>query len=122
MNILIFKGFDPVLLQHGLNSPIPLHYIISNDHCVVHVLVLYERPGKFWWAGGYKPTDKELVKLYNLGMKKEDLYMIILSAAFDKYGCIENYFPSNLFCYIFLCIVILVDKSPGIYAAHMIVD
>lgn len=81
----MFRGFDPVLLQHGLNSPIPLHYVFFNDENIIHVLVLYERPGKFWWAGGYSPTDKELIKLYELGMKKEDIYKIILSAAFEKY-------------------------------------
>lgn len=84
INILLFKGSDPVLLQHGLNAPVPLHYIISDDHSIIHVLVVYERPGKFWWAGGYNPSDKELLKLYEIGLKKEDMYMIILSAAFDK--------------------------------------
>lgn len=83
--MLIFKGFDPVLLQHDLNSPIPLHYVISHSGNLMHVLVLYERPGKFWWAGGYTLSNKELLKLHELGMTKEDLYMIILSAAFDKY-------------------------------------
>ena len=85
-DVLIFKGFDPVLLQHGLNSPIPLHYVISHSGNLMHVLVLYERPGKFWWAGGYTLSNKELIKLHEFGMKKEDLYMIILSAAFDKYA------------------------------------
>lgn len=85
MDVLTFKGFDPVLLQHGLNSPIPLHYVIFNGENIIHVLVFYERPGKFWWVGSYTPSDKELVKLYKLGMKKEDIYKIILSAAFDKY-------------------------------------
>ncbi|CAL1293505.1 unnamed protein product [Larinioides sclopetarius] len=84
LNMRQFSGSDPVLLQHGLNSPIPLHYIISDDHTTIHVSVFYERPAKFWWTGGYYPSDKELHDLYELGIRNEDFQMISKAAAFDK--------------------------------------
>ncbi|XP_035218336.1 fukutin-like isoform X2 [Stegodyphus dumicola] len=82
--VLLFIGSDPVLLQHGLNSPIPLHFIITNQQNSMHIVVLYERPAKFWWTGGYHLSDNELHELYELGFKQEDFDMIKHSAALDK--------------------------------------
>ncbi|GFY60796.1 fukutin [Trichonephila inaurata madagascariensis] len=79
-----FTGSDPVLLQHSLNSPIPLHFIISDELTTIHISVFYERPAKFWWCGGYFPNDKELHDLYELGIRNEDFQMISKTAAFDK--------------------------------------
>ncbi|XP_054706705.1 ribitol-5-phosphate transferase FKTN-like [Uloborus diversus] len=82
--VRIFIGSDPVLLQHGLNSPIPLHFVISNSRYVIQVMILYERPGKFWWVGGYHLHDNELHELFEMGLKKEDVYKVTQAASFEK--------------------------------------
>ncbi|GIY59761.1 fukutin [Caerostris extrusa] len=79
-----FSGSDPVLLQHGLNSPIPLHFIVYDELTTIHISVFYERPAKFWWTGGYFPNDKELHELYELGIRNDDIRLISKPAAFDK--------------------------------------
>ncbi|XP_071039482.1 ribitol-5-phosphate transferase FKTN isoform X2 [Parasteatoda tepidariorum] len=82
--VMQFVGFEPILQQHGLNSPIPLHFIISDNHIAIHVAFFYERPGKFWWTGGYNLKQEELHSLYEMDFKKEDLLLLLQSAAFDK--------------------------------------
>lgn len=79
-----FSGPDPVLLQHGLNSPVPLHYLITDKIIVIHITIFYERPSKFWWAGGYQFKSQDLQNIYIKGITDQDLHLVSKPAAFEK--------------------------------------
>ncbi|KAG8183045.1 hypothetical protein JTE90_018091 [Oedothorax gibbosus] len=79
-----FSGPDPVLLQHGLNSPVPLHYLLSDKLIIIHISIFYERPSKFWWTGGYHFKSQDLRDFYIKGITDEDLHLITKPAAFEK--------------------------------------
>lgn len=83
-HVLVFTGPDPVLLHHDLNVPVPLHFIISQESHVIHIMIIYERPGKFWWIGALKTNDRLLRDMAQIGISEKDFFVTHSAAALDK--------------------------------------
>nr|CAD7417291.1 unnamed protein product [Timema poppensis] len=82
--ISIFFNIDPPELPADIPNDSPICYFIKRK-TVIHLVLLHEREGNYWWHAGLNNDPRADSKLKGLGLSFYSLQAMKTEGAFDKF-------------------------------------